>query len=179
MTAAQASFELDTVTVPCTPEDLRATFSWLLMEMRSAASYLRADERDVLRKIMAHTGTGLRVRDVFPHFEREGEAHKTLRRLRATQFIYPKKTGRWEADEPIAVTPFARKVWDHLGEKRLFAPPPALVRSKEQPAPVISKEPPADTRTPPPRPQTPLSWDNLLTCIQERQKAGPPATGQS
>jgi hypothetical protein len=159
MTAPQVAFDLDAVKVPCTAEDLRATFGWLLLEMRAAAKVLRADERAVLRKIMSHTGGVLTVRDLFPEFQREGEAHKTLRRLRATQFVYPKKTGRWEPGEPVAVTPFARKMWDSLGEERLFAPPPVKLQSTS-----------IDMPTPPPSRPT-VTWDNLLDRISEQQKA--------
>ena len=78
---------------------------------------------------MAHAGAPLTVRDLFPDFEREGEGHKTLRRLRASQFLYPARTGRWEPDEPVAVTPFARIAWDRVGEERIFSEP------KTKPAP--------------------------------------------
>jgi hypothetical protein len=155
------------VTIPCTAEDLRATFSWLLMEMRSVAKVLRPDERDALRKIMSHAGETLTVRDLFPTFERGGEAHKTLRRLRATQFVYPRETGRWGPDEPIAVTPFARVVWDHLGEARIFAPPLSE-----------SGLTPDDPRTPPAKPAV-VTWDNLLECVRERQKSLASAHGMT
>jgi hypothetical protein len=165
MTASQVGFELETVKVPCTTEDLKATFGWLLLEMRSVAKVLRPDERDVLRKIMTHKGPTLTVRGLFPEFKREDESHKTLRRLRATQFVYPKRTGRWEPDEPVAVTPFARMMWDHLGEERLFSPPPI---------PPIPPNPPkrvtVDARTPAPT-QAVVTWDNLVERIRERQKS--------
>jgi hypothetical protein len=109
---------------------------------------------------MEHQGGPLTVSALFLTFEREGEAHKTLRRLRATQFIYPASTGRWEPDEPIEVTPFARLVWDHLGEERIFSPPPA-VKPKD----------PVDVHTPMPSEQRVVTWDNLLECVRERQQA--------
>lgn len=160
MATSQVGFEIETVTVPCTPENIRATFGWLLLEMRSVTKVLRPDERDVLRKIMTHTGKPLTVRALFPDFERECEGHRTLRRLRATQFVYPKKSGRWEADEPVVVTPFARLVWDHLGEERIFTPPPV----------VAPKGAGIDMPTPPPKQQV-VTWDNLLEHIRHRQKS--------
>ncbi|MBN9118193.1 MAG: hypothetical protein J0I06_03360 [Planctomycetes bacterium] len=170
MTVPHVDFEFDTLTVPCTAKDLRATFGWLLLEMRAVAKVLRPDERDLLRKIMSHAGATLTVRGLFPEFRREGEAHKTLRRLRAAQFVYPKKTGRWEPDEPVAVTPFARKIWDQVGEERIFSPPP-----------VPPKGTAIDMPTPPPK-QPVVTWDNLLERIRERQKSlavGPGTQQQS
>lgn len=160
MKTSQVSFELDTVTVPCTARDLKQTFGWLLSEMRAVAKILRPDEREFLRKVMNHTGDTLIVGAVFPGFKRDSEAHKTLRRLRAAQFVYPPNTGRWEADESITVTPFARLLWASIGEDRIFSPPPL------QP-----KNPSVDTRTPPPTQQKVVTWDNLLECLRERQKA--------
>ena len=160
MKTSQVDVEFEAVSVPCTAKDLRATFGWLLKEMRSVGKILRPDERDILRKIMEHQGGPLTVSALFLTFEREGEAHKTLRRLRATQFIYPASTGRWEPDEPIEVTPFARLVWNHIGEERIFSPPP-LDKVKH----------PVDVRTPMPAEQRVVTWDNLLECVRERQKA--------
>jgi hypothetical protein len=168
------TIDLGKDSISCTAGDLEATFAWLLAEMRSVAKVLRADERDLMRKIMTHTGPPLTVKDLFPAFTREGEPHKTLRRLRATQFIYPQRTGRWEPAEPVAVTPFARVVWDQLGEAGLFPPTtvPAVAPSVAPvipPAPSVtpSAEPPV-TQTPRPKPVT---WDNLLECVLERQAA--------
>ncbi len=158
MTATRVNVELDAATIPWTAADLTATFDWLLQEMRSVGKVLRPDERDALRRIMDHTGAPLTVRELFPAFAREDEGHKTLRRLRATQFVYPKRTGRWEPDEPIAVTPFARVMWDHLGETRIFAFPP-----------VKSKRVPIDAPTPAPV-QPVVTWDNLVDHIRERQQ---------
>jgi hypothetical protein len=167
MKTSQVDVEFETVTVPCTAKNLRATFGWLLKEMRSVGKILRPDERDILRRIMNHKGEMLTVSALFLTFEREGEAHKTLRRLRATQFIYPANTGRWEADEPIEVTPFARLMWDHIGEERIFAPP-AVFKPKEA----------VDVRTPLPSAQRAVTWDNLLECVRERQKANAAAEGR-
>ena len=159
MDATQADAEVETDAILWTAKDLKATFGWLLMEMRTAAKVLRPDERDALRKLMSHVGGALAVRDLFPAFRRKGAEHKTLRRFRASQFAYPENTGRWELDEPIAVTPFARMVWDHLGEAKIFRDAPT--------------EPIRETvtaHTPPPK-QTPVTWDNLLECVRERQKS--------
>ena len=147
------TIDLGTAPVSCTAADLEATFAWLLAEMRSVAKVLRPDERELLRAIMSHTGPPLTVRALLPGVAREGEAHKTLRRLRATQFVYPERTGRWEPAEPVAVTPFARVVWEQLGEAGIFPP----------------GHPVALARTPPPRP-APVTWDNLLECIRDRQQ---------
>jgi hypothetical protein len=153
------TIDLGKDSISCTAGDLEATFAWLLAEMRSVAKVLRPDERELVRKIMTHTGPPLTVNDLFPAFTREGEAHKTLRRLRATQFVYPQRTGRWQPAEPVAVTPFARVVWGQLGEPGLFDPAAA-------PAPTPTAPP--LTQTPQPKPVT---WDNLLECVLERQAA--------
>jgi hypothetical protein len=159
MKPTRSDVDIDTIAVPCTVKDLQATFEWLLVEMRAVGRVFRPNERIVLRKIMSHTGATLTVSDLFPDFQRESEAHDTLRRLRATHFVYPAKRGYWEADEPIQVTPFARLMWDHLGEARIFSGPPNK-----------PKKAPADTRTPPPQHKL-VTWDNVLECIQERRKA--------
>lgn len=161
MSVSQVGFELDTLTVPCTAKDLKATFGWLLLEMRAVAQVLRPDERTLVRQLLSHTGKPLTVLDVFPDFQRECEGHKTLRRLRAAQFVYPKRTGRWEPDEPITVTPFARMMWDQLGEQRIFEPPP--------PPPPQPKGTSIDSHTPPPK-HAVVTWDNLLDHIRERQR---------
>jgi len=183
MTASRiaVTINLGATSISCTAGDLEATFAWLLAEMRSVAKVLRPDERELVRTIMAHAGPPLTVKALFPAFAREGEAHKTLRRLRATQFIYPQRTGRWQPAEPIAVTPFARVVWDQLGETGLFPPP--TTQTPQPPQQVGHHQegghfPPPTTQTPQPRPVT---WDNLLECVLERQAARPagaaPAAG--
>ena len=156
MKASQVDIDVDSVMIRCTARDLKANFGWLLSEMRALAKQLRAEERDVLRVIMNHTGVALTVRAVFPQFTREGEAHRTLRRLRAGKFIRPTKTGRWEPDEPIEPTPFARMMWDRMGEDRIFTP-----HAKP-------KSPSTSTRTP--APKSAVTWDNLLERIHERKK---------
>jgi hypothetical protein len=112
--------------------------------MKAAAPRLRPDERAVLRKIMAQPSCSLAVRDVFPHFKRESEEHKTLRRLRAGQFIRPAETGHWVPEERIELKPFGQIVWNHCGEENLFeevtghgspaAEPTVLVSAREIPA---------------------------------------------
>lgn len=170
MKTSHLDVDLGTTTIPCSTEDLKAIFGWLLLEKRSVAKVLRSDERVILRAIMSHTDGNLTVSALFPAFKREGESHKTLRRLRATQFVYPARTGRWEPDELIVVTPFAKIIWDQLGEAGIFS------SAANEP-----KRAPADTCTPPPK-NTPVTWDNLLECLRERQKAlapSPAATQQS
>ena len=120
MAPSQVRIDLGTVKIDCTPEEIAATFSWLLTEMRAAVPRLRPDECEVLRKIMRHESGELTVQDVFPEFMRESEGHKTLRRLRAAQFIRPMKTGRWELNEPIEVKPFGRLIWNRGSEGGLF-----------------------------------------------------------
>ena len=61
-----------------------------------------------------------RLASLFPEFTRESEGHKTLRRLRAAQFVRPARTGRWDPQEPIEVKPFARLMWDRIGEDAIF-----------------------------------------------------------
>jgi hypothetical protein len=150
---------LDTVTVPCSAKDLRATFGWLLIEMRSFGAVLSPAERGLLRKIMAHEGAPFLVNELFPKFERGGAEHAMLRHLRAALFIRPEKTGRWEPDEPVAVTPFARMLWERIGEERIFSPPPIGPNAS-----------PVDTPTPAPK-QSPVTWDNFLEHLYARQKA--------
>jgi hypothetical protein len=150
---------LDTVTVPCTSKDLRATFGWLLIEMRSFGAVLTSQERELLRKIMAHAGPSLLVSDLFPDFGRGGAGHAMLRHLRAALFIRPENSGRWEADEPIGVTPFARMLWERIGEERIFSPPPLGPNGAS-----------LDSQTPAPK-QSPVTWDNFLEHLYARQKA--------
>ena len=75
----------------------------------------------MLREIMSRESGALTVADIFPEFARESEGHRTLRRLRAAQFVRPARTGRWDPIEPIEVKPFARLMWDHIGEDAIFA----------------------------------------------------------
>jgi hypothetical protein len=112
--------DLGKIAINCTLAEIETTFYWLLVEMRAALPRLRPDERAVLRQIMANESGSLKVSDVFPDFQRESEGHKTLRRLRAAQFIRPAKTGRWDADEKIGVKPFGWLVWNRCGEASLF-----------------------------------------------------------
>jgi hypothetical protein len=120
MTASELHLDLGTVTMDCTTDEVASTLAALLGEMRAVIPKLREDERDVLRQIMSQNSGALTVADVFPDFSRESEGHKTLRRLRAAQFLRPARTGRWEAHEPIEVKPFARLMWDHVGEDTIF-----------------------------------------------------------
>jgi hypothetical protein len=69
---------------------------------------------------MSRGSESLSVGELFPEFARESEGHKTLRRLRAAQFVRPARTGRWDPEEPIEVKPFARLMWDRIGEDAIF-----------------------------------------------------------
>ena len=124
MRKPELELDLGTVTMHCTTEEVAATLAALLREMRAVIPLLRPDEREVLRKIMSHEDA-LTVGEAFPGFVRSSEAHRTLRRLRAAQFVRPAKTGRWDPDERIEVKPFARLVWDRVGENVIFAGLPA------------------------------------------------------
>jgi hypothetical protein len=120
MTASELYLDLGTVTMNCTTDEVASTLAALLGEMRAVIPKLREDERDVLRQIMSQNSGTLTVAEVFPDFSRESEGHRTLRRLRAAQFVRPARTGRWDPDEPIEVKPFARLMWDHVGEDTIF-----------------------------------------------------------
>jgi hypothetical protein len=120
MTESELQLDLGEVTMSCTTEEVARTLAALLGEMRAVIPKLREDERDVLRQIMSRDSSALTVADLFPAFARESEGHKTLRRLRAAQFVRPANTGRWDPNEPIEVKPFARLMWDHIGEDALF-----------------------------------------------------------
>lgn len=120
MKLSPLTINLGPVPMSCTADEIGATLAALLDEMRAVIPMLRHDEREVLRRIMSHDGDALAVGEVFPDFSRESEAHKTLRRLRAAQFVRPAVHGRWDPEEPILVKPFARLMWDHLGEAEIF-----------------------------------------------------------
>ena len=121
MSVSELELDLGTAAMSCTTEEVAAVFAALLREMRAVAGRLRPDERVALRLIMSRDSGTLSVGEVFRGFARESEAHKTLRRLRAAQFVRPAKTGRWDPDERIEVKPFARLVWDRVGEGTIFA----------------------------------------------------------
>lgn len=120
MTASELHLDLGSLTMSCTTDEIASTLADLLGEMRAVIPKLREDERDVLRQIMSRDSGTLTVADVFLDFARESEGHKTLRRLRAAQFVRPARTGRWDPQEPIEVKPFARLMWDHVGEDAIF-----------------------------------------------------------
>jgi len=148
MKPSELEIDLGTVRMQCTPDEIAATLQWLLLEMRSVTPRLRADEREVLRQIMSHENGTLTVGELFPDFARESEGHKTLRRLRAAQFVRPAKTGHWVSEERIEVKPFGRLMWDRVGEARLFfdsAEVPLVTPDVEaEPAEVREAEPVAE-----------------------------------
>ncbi|HVL11155.1 MAG TPA: hypothetical protein VM529_01230 [Gemmata sp.] len=121
MSLPEIELDLGPATITCTPDEFAAGLAALLREIRSVALRLRPDERVALRAIMSHGDGALTVGQVFHDFSRESEAHKTLRRLRAAQFVRPAEHGHWGPDEPIEVKPFARLLWDRLGEGEIFA----------------------------------------------------------
>jgi hypothetical protein len=123
MTQSDIEFDLGTATMSCTAEEVAATFAGMLQEMRGSAAFVPAGERVVLRRIMAQDSGTFAVEDVFPDFARDsGGALTTLRRLRTAQFIRPAGRDMWERGERIAIKPFAKLVWDRLGEEAIFAP---------------------------------------------------------
>src|ERR1700755_370548 len=100
MRPTELEFDLGTTSLVCTRQEVETTLSALLEELRSFALNLRPDERDALRRIMAHDSGTLPVLDVFPDFARESRAHKTLRRLRAAFFVRP-SGGAWQPESRI------------------------------------------------------------------------------
>jgi hypothetical protein len=126
---AQSEIELDLgeETLTCTAAEVATAFSALLREMRAAIPFIQPDERAALRRIMSYDSGTLTVAEVFPDFTRESAAHVALRRLRTAQFILPAGRDMWDRDQRIAIKPFARLVWDRLGEAAIFGEGPATV----------------------------------------------------
>jgi len=126
--------DLGTAIMNCTTEEVTETFSGMLREMRAAALFIGEDERAALRQIMENTSGTLTVADVFPDFSRDSEAHNTLRRLRTAQFILPAGRDMWSLNERIAIKPFAKLVWERLGEVAIFgnAPQKSYAQPEEE-----------------------------------------------
>ena len=122
MTVSETELTLDlgAETIHCHAEEIAAAVAGSLREMRTAAPFVTPHERQILRWVMAHESGSLTVGDVFPDFDRDSEALTALRRLRTAQFIRPLERDRWEAAEHIEVKPFARLIWDRLGEAAIF-----------------------------------------------------------
>ncbi|HSQ55485.1 MAG TPA: hypothetical protein VLM40_07045 [Gemmata sp.] len=150
MSTTEFELDLGTLKMHCPSEEVAAGFACLLREMQFVVRVLRADERVALRLIMSRPSGSLRVCDVFRDFARESESHKTLRRLRAAQFIRPAETGAWTREEPITVKEFARMLWERLGEGEIFARDPEEVElglEQEPPAAQPAEPPPAAVET--------------------------------
>ena len=126
LTQSEIDLDLGAVTMSCTTDEVATVFAGLLREMRSAAPFIRPDERDALRQIMSHESGTLTAGEVFPDFARGSDAHTTLRKLRTAQFIRPAGRDCWDTGEHIEIRPFARIVWDRLGEAGVFGDPPEL-----------------------------------------------------
>ncbi len=124
MTQSDIELDLGTEALTCTPEEIAAAFAGLIREMRAAAQFITPTERAALRRIMSYDSGTLTVAEVFPDFERDSEAHASLRRLRTAQFILPAGRDMWDRDQRIAIKPFGRLVWDHLGEAGIFGDAP-------------------------------------------------------
>jgi len=126
MTQSELELNLDlgTETINCTEQEVAAALAGALREMRAAAPFVTADERETLRLIMSHPAGTLTVGELFPNFDRDTAALTALRRLRTAQFIRPADRDRWEASERIEIKPFARLIWDRLGEVAIFGDAP-------------------------------------------------------
>lgn len=119
LTHSELDLDLGPATMSCTTDELAGALAGLLREIRAAVPFIQPDERAALRAIMDYAGTPT-VGDVFPDFERDSDAHTTLRKLRTAQFIRPRDRDRWAPEEYIEVKPFARLLWERLGEASLF-----------------------------------------------------------
>ena len=54
-------------------------------------------------------------------FERGGEEHGTLRKLRDAQFIRPAEGGSWNGEKHVEIKRFLGSLmWDKIGERTLF-----------------------------------------------------------
>jgi hypothetical protein len=146
MTQSELDLDLGTETMNCTAEEVVAVFAGLIREMRAAVPFITADERAALRHIMAHESGALTVAAVFPEFERDSDAHMALRRLRTAQFIRPAGRDVWELDQYIEIKPFARLVWDRLGEAAIFGDAPEAVAVEEIDLALPSVDEPADSK---------------------------------
>lgn len=123
----ELELDLDFKTIHCTSEEIANALAGLLHEMRTAAPFITPEERETLRLIMSHPGGTLTVGDLFPDFDRDADPEPltALRRLRTAQFIRPAEHDRWEVGERIEIKPFARIIWDKLGEAAIFGDAPA------------------------------------------------------
>jgi len=158
MTVSETELTLDlgAETIHCHAEELAHAVAGSLREMRTAAPFVTADDRATLRFIMAHDSGSLTVGDVFPDFDRDSHVLKGLRRLRTAQFIRPLERDRWEADEHIEIKPFARLIWDRLGEAAIFG---------DAPEPDVSE----DIDLSPPEVNEP---DDVVTTLLPKSKPG-------
>lgn len=120
----ELTLDLGAETINCTEQEVASAIAGVLREMRAAAPFVTADERETLRLIMSHPAGTLTVSDLFPSFDRDAAALTALRRLRTAQFIRPADRDRWEAGERIEIKPFARLIWDRLGEAAIFGDAP-------------------------------------------------------
>jgi hypothetical protein len=120
----ELNLDLGAETIHCTEQELATALAGVLREMRAAAPFVTPNEREILRLIMSHPAGTLTVGDLFPTFDRDALALTALRRLRTAQFIRPADRDRWEAGERIEIKPFARLIWDRLGEAAIFGDAP-------------------------------------------------------
>jgi hypothetical protein len=132
MTQSELELDLGTATMNCTAEEVAATLAGLYREMRAAIPLITPPERAALRQIMAHESGTLTVDEVFPDFARESQTHMMLRRLRTAQFIIPAGPDFWDHGTRIAIKPFARLVWDRLGEAAIFGDEPEAEAVEEE-----------------------------------------------
>lgn len=155
----ELEFDLGTETIRCGTGEVAAALAGLLREMRAAAPFVTPHERQVLRWIMAHDSGSLTVADVFPDFDRNSDALTALRRLRTAQFIRPLDRDRWEGGEHIEIKPFARIVWDRLGEAAIFgdAGEPEPEEEIDLALPEVNATQPTAAAT---VPEEKLAWDD-------------------
>jgi hypothetical protein len=142
MTQSETELALDlgSETIHCSTEEVATALAGLLREMRAAAPFVTPEERETLRLIMSHPGGTLTVGDLFPDFERDSDALTALRRLRTAQFIRPAERDRWEAGERIEIKPFARLVWEKLGESAIFGDTPEEAEEPEGESEEVSED---------------------------------------
>jgi hypothetical protein len=175
MTKSEIELDLGTETLTCTTEEIAAALAGLLREMRAAAALIRPDERTVLRRIMSYDSGALTVGEVFPDFQRDSEAHTTLRRLRTAQFILPAGRDMWDRDQRIAIKPFARLAWDRLGEASLFGELPESETADDEDAVDLSLpevNEPEDGETLPTNNRNTGMWDddNVLDFLNDSKE---------
>jgi hypothetical protein len=87
-----------------------------IQEMRRLVDKVpAADRRLVLTRVEANNGR-VRVKDIYPGFQRDTPEHETLRGLRDGQFIRPIGSGRFHPDSLLEMKQFGRLMLQHQRE---------------------------------------------------------------